>query len=466
MTATSGAKALPTHPSEEHLRKEAKRLARASGAPVSQAQRRLAHDYGFASWPQLVRHVREAAAAPPLTPLLAAIDAGDLGELARRIAAGDPLDAAREGEGSPLWRACASDHPAATRIAIFERLIAAGANPRSGTPAGRVPLHAAAARGPWALVERLIALGALHWQDDSRGRTALDYARAGDAPDKDVILRRLTRPVIEDADFAAAVAAIHAGDLTALRRVLDASPDLVRRRAVEPACYPQDYFRDPKLIWFVAGNPDAMAEVPASMPDLAREIAGRGVAHDDLDYTLELAMTSTPTPWRGRQAAMLETLLDLGAKPTRMAILMTLGHGLREPVRLLLRRGAPLTAPIAAALGDTAALPALLAAASAEDRHAALSMAVINGEHEAARLALAAGADPNARSAVHRHAMPVHNAVHADDVAMLALLVEAGARLDVTDTNWRSTPAGWARFLNKPKCLAFLDQRAATAAPA
>jgi hypothetical protein len=62
--------------------------------------------------------------------------------------------------------------------------------------------------------------------------------------------------------------------------------------------------------------------------------------------------------------------------------------------------------------------------------------------------------------------MPAHNAVHADDVAMLALLVEAGARLDVTDTNWRSTPAGWAKFLNKPKCLAFLTQRAAASVPA
>jgi hypothetical protein len=340
------------------------------------------------------------------------------------------------------------------------RLLDAGANPRSGTPFDKVPLHGAA-RGPWALVELLIRRGAMHGQDDSRGRTVLDYARAGDAPDKAEIVRKLDRPVIEAADFAAAVAAIHAGDLAGLRRLLDASPDLVRRRAVEPDCYPQDYFRDPKLIWFVANNPGLMTEVPANMPDLAREIAGRGAEPADLDYALELAMSGSATPWRGRKPALLEALIELGARASPSAILMTLGHEEREPIRLLLRRGLALTAPIAAGLGDTEALPELLARASPADRHAALSMAVINGEHEAARLALEAGADPNARSAVHRHATPVHNAVHADDVAMLKLLVEHGARLDVVDTNWRSTPAGWAKFLNKPKCLALLDQLAA-----
>jgi hypothetical protein len=39
---------------------------------------------------------------------------------------------------------------------------------------------------------------------------------------------------------------------------------------------------------------------------------------------------------------------------------------------------------------------------------------------------------------------------------MLKLLVEHGARLDVPDTLWRSTPAGWASFLKKPKCATYL----------
>jgi peptide-methionine (S)-S-oxide reductase len=458
MTATSGSgKSLPAKPSEEHLRKEAKRLAKSKGVPIAQAQRQLAQDYGFPSWPKLLTQVRgrsPAAAEPP--PLIRAVIAGDLAGVERAIAAGEPLDATVEGQGSPLWLACDSVAPAATRLAIVTRLLDAGANPRTGTPFDKVPLHAAARLGPWSLVELLIRRGAVHWQDDSRGRTAVDYARKGDAPDKTEIVHKLSRPVLDDADFAAAVAAIHAGDLPGLKRLLDAHPDLIERRAIEPDCYPRDYFRDPKLIWFVANNPDVMREVPAEIAEIAREIAGRSVAKTDLDYTLELAMSSSPAPWRNRQPALLQALLDAGASPTREAVLMTLGHGQREPVRQMLRRGLDLTAPIAAGLGQTEALSGLLSQASQAEKQAALSMAVMNGEHEAARLSLAAGADPNARMVVHRHCMPAHSAVSRDDAAMLKLLVEQGARLDVVDTSWNSTPIGWARFLKKLKVQAFL----------
>jgi peptide-methionine (S)-S-oxide reductase len=319
-----------------------------------------------------------------------------------------------------------------------------------------VPLHAAARHGPWALVALLIKHGAAVWQDDSHGRTAVDYARDGAAPDKAEILHKLSRPVIDEPAFAAAVAAVHAGDVAALSRLLDADPDLTTRRAIEPDCYPQDYFRDPKLVWFVANNPDAMAIVPATMPELTRALIARGVEQRELDYTLELLVSSAPAPWQGRQGEMIAVLLDAGAEPTRGAVLMALGHKLREPVRLMLRRGLAEDAVIAAGLGDTAALPALLAAAGDEDRQAALGLAVVNGEHEAARLCLAAGAHADGPMAVHKHSSPAHQAVANDDPDMLKLLVEHGARLDVPDTLWRSTPAGWASFLKKPKCATYL----------
>jgi hypothetical protein len=58
--------------------------------------------------------------------------------------------------------------------------------------------------------------------------------------------------------------------------------------------------------------------------------------------------------------------------------------------------------------------------------------------------------------AVHKHSTPAHPAVANDDPDMLKLLVEHGARLDVADTLWRSTPAGWASLLKKSKCAALL----------
>lgn len=72
------------------------------------------------------------------------------------------------------------------------------------------------------------------------------------AREKDQIVELLLRPVIRDKNFRAAVAAIHAGDVATLSRLLDDHPNLLRDRAVEPECYPNGYSRDPKLFWFIA----------------------------------------------------------------------------------------------------------------------------------------------------------------------------------------------------------------------
>jgi ankyrin repeat protein len=48
---------LPDRPSLEHLRKQAKTRRRERGTTLAEAQHRLARDYGFPSWPRLVRHV-------------------------------------------------------------------------------------------------------------------------------------------------------------------------------------------------------------------------------------------------------------------------------------------------------------------------------------------------------------------------------------------------------------------------
>ena len=49
---------LPDRPDLEHLRKQAKARRRERAIPLSAAQHELARDYGFPSWPRLVRHVQ------------------------------------------------------------------------------------------------------------------------------------------------------------------------------------------------------------------------------------------------------------------------------------------------------------------------------------------------------------------------------------------------------------------------
>src|SRR5271168_1433279 len=60
-------KRLPQNPSEENLRKQAKRLAAQEDLQLAAAQRRLALEYGYRNWAELMRAV--ASRFVPLVPL-------------------------------------------------------------------------------------------------------------------------------------------------------------------------------------------------------------------------------------------------------------------------------------------------------------------------------------------------------------------------------------------------------------
>ena len=449
---------LPARPSLEHLKKAAKRLARAEGLSLARAQKRLAADHGFGSWAELKRQVSAAAPAPD-AGLGAAAAAGGLAEVRRRLAEGAAPDGAPD-QPPPLWQACASAAPDADRLAVARALLDAGASPR-GDRAGETALHAAARRGPLALVELLIERGALEWAPDRNGRRPLASAEAGDAPEKAAIVELLDRPVIRDPQFRAAVGALQAGDAEALARLLDAHPRLLRERVREPDCYRRagrhQYFLDPKLFWFVADNPNLVEPMPPGMVDAARVMIARGVDPADLDYTLGLVMTSAPAARAGLMAPLMALLLEAGAIADARSVEVALGHGQTEPVEALLAAGLPLTAPIAASLGRLEPLRALLPTASPAERQAAFGLAAINGQAEAARLCLEAGADVDARLPVHEHATALHNAAANDDVEMLKLLVVHGARRDIPDRLWNGLALDWAKHENRPAALAYLE---------
>jgi hypothetical protein len=447
---------LPANPSHEHLRKQAKRLAKTQDLKLAAAQRRLATEYGYSSWAALMRVVDGASAARKTQSASLSIAAAQADEASVRtlLARGEPADGLTGDR--PLWHVCASEAPAARRVAVARLLLEASASTRWYGKDNTLPLHQAARRGPLELVELLIRHGALSWQADGRGRTALDHARKGTAPDRQRIIELLDRPVIRDKPFREAVSAIHAGNVAALSRLLDRHPNLLRERVIEPDCYPQDYFRDPKLFWFIANNPALTRKMPANIVEIGRAMIERGVEKTDLDYTLELVMSSAEARKQGRQAALVGLLIEAGATATPQAIRVALAHWELEPILLLLARGMAMTAPIAAALGRPHMLASLLPDASAEDRQEALGLAVINRQLEAARLCLDAGADPNGFLPVHRHSMPLHQASINEHVEMMTLLVAHGARLDAHDTLWDGTPLDWAVHGKKAKAEAYL----------
>ncbi|MGD9882433.1 MAG: hypothetical protein AB7F22_00160 [Reyranella sp.] len=458
-------RALPARPSKEHLRKEARRLAKDRRLGLAEAQRLLAFEYGFKTWAALIRGVAELRVGErpaPLPPLVVAARVGDVAAVRRLLAEGASVDEAPRGAGGALWQACASGASDEARLAIVDALLVAGANPRSDS-AGETALHAAAARGPLALVERLIRGEALEWQPDSKGRPALELARAGEGRDRAAIIDLLARPVIRDPSFRVAVAAIHEGDATRLARLLDAEPRLLRENIVEPECYRAakrlQYFRDPRLFWFIANNPTLIERMPANMVEVARVMIERGVDKPDLDYALELVMTSSPAKEQALQAPLVDLLMAAGATPTQHAIVMTLAHCELEPIHRLLAGGLEMSAAIAAALGRTDLLPDLLARASAEEVQEAFGLAAINRQREAVSIAVDRGADPNGFMPVHRHCLAVHQAVLGDDVEFMELLILYGARIDIADKLWGSTPLGWAKHLGKARIRAYLEER-------
>jgi ankyrin repeat protein len=344
-------------------------------------------------------------------------------------------------------------------LARVRQLLAQGENPRAGD--GREsPLHAAARRGPLALVETLIAAGALDWVRDAAGRTPLEVARGARPRERSAILALLDRDAIPDASFRNAVAAVQSGDVAALERLLDAEPRLLRERIVGPQAYRaaprKGYFADPKLFWFVANNPTLVEPTPPNATEIAAAMIARGVDQDDLDYTLVLVTTGSRAHAPGQQRALMRVLIDAGAVATPETIVAAAAHRQLDALRALREFGYPLTAPIAAALGDVASLPALLAA-NPGDVQTAFGLAVINGNLAAARLALDAGADAGAFLPTHSHSTALHQAAIDDDVAMIELLLAHGARPDVPDTLWGGTPLGWAIHENRAAARARLE---------
>jgi hypothetical protein len=298
-----------------------------------------------------------------------------------------------------------------------------------------------AEHGPLQRVEDLLGRGALPWEPG-----VLEAAERGRGPDRDAIVALLARPVIRDPELRDAVAAIHAGDLAAIERL---SPELVHRRIIEPEGYGDSYFHNPMLLWFVAGNP-GLRRLPDNIAEVTRALLTLGPAPGDRDYTLELVMTSMLAREQGHQIPLMHELLEAGATATSQAVAMALAHQELDAVRELLRRGHPMTAPIAAALGELRAPPR-------QEAQLMLALAVINDEVDTARLALEAGADVNAFLPIHEHSTALHQAVLTDDPELVALLLEHGARRDIKDTVWDGTPLDWAIHEGRQRARELLE---------
>ncbi len=259
---------------------------------------------------------------------------------------------------------------------------------------------------------------------------------------------------IEDGVFRRGVELLDAGDVAGLRAHLQEHPKLVWQHVVFEG---GNYFQNPTLLEFVAENPIRHGKLPQNIVEVTKVILDAGAEPAAVNEALKLVVTGRVPRECGVQIPLIDLLCEYGADP-HSAIHAAL-HDEFEAVDGLLRRGAQMDLPVAAALGKVQDARRLLASAGRRERHLGLALAAQFGHVEIVRLLLDAGEDPNRYNPVgcHSHSTPLHQAAWAGHMEVVRLLVERDARLDLKDILWKGTPMGWAKHGGRMEIETYLE---------
>jgi hypothetical protein len=270
-----------------------------------------------------------------------------------------------------------------------------------------------------------------------------------------------------DSKFETAADAMITGDVATLARLLAEFPELVHARSARA--------HRATLLHYVAANgvEDERQKSPKNAVEIAKTLLTAGAEVDALaemygggHTTMAMLVSSEHPAKAGVQEALVETLLDFGSAiegvgsgAWKPPLLTALAFGHRSAAETLARRGARTdTLPAAAGLGRTADAIRLLPTADARQRHSALALAAQHGHVEIVRLLLDAGEDPNRYNPPgnHAHSTPMHQAACYGHEAVVRLLVERQARLDIKDTIYQATPLDWAKHAGQTEIAGYL----------
>ncbi|MDX1984488.1 MAG: ankyrin repeat domain-containing protein, partial [Bryobacteraceae bacterium] len=272
--------------------------------------------------------------------------------------------------------------------------------------------------------------------------------------------------------FEPAVEAVVSGGLDSLRKMLRENPQLVHARSERVTHFNPAVHRA-TLLHYVAANgveqhrqktpPNAVA-IALALLQAGAEVDALADMYGGQCTTLSLLVSSAHPAAAGVQVALVNALLDHGAAVdgagNGVSPLMTaLIHGYRDAADTLVRRGASVDDVAAAAgLGLMEGVLGSLPRATAQSRHRALALAAQNGQAEVVRLLLNAGEDPDRYNpeGFHSHSTPLHQAALGGHLAVVRLLVDRGARRDLRDRIWHSTPFGWAQYAGHAEVAKFL----------
>lgn len=166
-----------------------------------------------------------------------------------------------------------------------------------------------------------------------------------------------------------------------------------------------------------------------------------------------------------RSEMAIERLIALGVSPDAkdrwgadaMEALSRLGRRGQPLLELMAQHGKEIKPEELARMGDREALETRSASASEKVFSDTVFKAAVDfGHADIASWMLSNGANPNARSPVGSRETALHSAAWNGDLAMVKILVEAGADASLIDEEHVSTPLGWSEVsrtvTNNPEC--------------
>jgi len=268
---------------------------------------------------------------------------------------------------------------------------------------------------------------------------------------------------IEDPIFRRAVDLIDSGDIPGLSLLLKENPGLIHQRVLFEG---GNYFRNPGLLEFIAENPVRHGTLRPNIVDVAMTILEARPEHTSVNDTLGLVASGRVPRECKVQIPLIQVLCTYGADPNS-ALQTAVLHGEFEAVHQLSRLGAKPDLAILAALGKTEEFLRHLPLSDPGQRHLALALAAQYGHAEIVRALLDAGEDPNRYNppGAHSHSTPLHQAALAGHLAVVKVLVEREARLDIKDVMWQGTPADWAQHEGRTAVETYLRERSEVREP-
>jgi hypothetical protein len=294
--------------------------------------------------------------------------------------------------------------------------------------------------------------------------------------------------------YRQALAAMDAGDVEGLRRVLAEHPEVVRERESTHEGVYCGYFAHATLLHHVAGNP-IRGPLPGNIVELARALidagadvaarCGGGPAQPDTGDgdVMGLVASGAQMAESGLYRPMIDLLLASGYSfaDDRGTLAVCLYHTVecqrqREVGEYLAAKGAKVDLVFAAALGrsdlvqsfvdPTGALTpdahgpfrkdavARRAAGDAAIRQEALTWACMNGRDAVVRPLLDIGAALNGQAVVAgMDITPLHGAAWAGWEETCALLLALGADFTIVDHTYNNTPIGLAAYCRRQSVI-------------